>query len=102
MCMRRTSCTFKVFGDILNPDSKTFVKYMTKYPSQKGLANAFRKFSVGFRNRLCKLKEGSFIASHSKYVSMIICNGDSLLCPRETTFAQNGGCNIRPFFGEMP
>eukprot|EP00947_MAST-08B_sp_MAST-8B-sp1_P005600 g5600.t1 len=36
-----------------------------------------------------------------KYVSLVMCNSDTLSCPRNTQFAQNGGCNIRPFFGDV-
>ena len=90
----------QVFGDILNPDAETFQKYLTKYPGQEGIKEKFRKFSKGVRKRLCKWKESYFIASKNKYLNMVVCNADSLLCPRDTDFAQNGGCNIRPFFGD--
>lgn len=53
-----------------------------------------------FRSWLCKKKKTSFLAQESSFVNMVVCNTQSLTCPRDTTFAQNGGCNIRPFFGD--
>ena len=80
-----------MFGDhFLSPD------IAETSPEIKYAAKLGRKA----RAWLCKKKKTSFLAQESSFVNMIVCNADSLTCPRESVFAQNGGCNIRPFFGD--
>ena len=48
---------------------------------------------------ICRAQE-YFGFDPDRFISLVVCNADALTCPRQTTFAQNGGCNSRPFFGE--
>ena len=52
--------------------------------------------------RLCHYRDKFFghgSPEDEKKLKMRLCNMDALDCPRESDFAQNMGCNIRPMFG---
>ena len=87
----------EVFGGFLNPNSGSL---QTKMGISGKILAPVTKYMNSLRKQICKMKEGGWMAEKQKFLNMVMCNEDSLLCPRETTFAQNGGCNIRPFFGD--
>ena len=50
-----------------------------------------------FQNKL--VKKSLSDSPELRTMKMKLCNMDSLACPRNTFYAQNMGCNIRPMFG---
>ena len=83
------------FGEILNPSKGMFGKVGTNGGKWASKLGVFGSVIPKLTAAICKLKEDSFLSNENNYAELVVCNQDSLMCPRASAFAQNGGCNIR-------